>query len=87
MIRSLQVHDRIMMNCKMNSGMTMGIIFSLANVSMSTAVADAVIEVARENNTVIWWKERVPSQRIRFVFQFRIVNTPANAAHSGVYTV
>ena len=52
--------------------------FSLASSGSSTSRGDTVMEVALENGHLVWWQERIPSERNRSIFQRRGFGTPAD---------
>jgi hypothetical protein len=52
--------------------------FSLASIGSSTLRGDTVMEAALENGYLVWWQERIPSERHRSIFKRRGFGNPAD---------
>lgn len=51
---------------------------SLAMAGNYQGSGDTVMEVALEDDHIVWWQERIPSERNRSIFRRRFLHTPAD---------
>jgi hypothetical protein len=52
--------------------------FTLPERGSDVTATDTAMEVALAQGKVVWWQERVPSERNRFPFQRRFLNSPGD---------